>query len=352
MGCICSSKVSKVSKYITSNDRDSFPKNDEDLFKLLLLGSGDSGKSTFRNQIVHNFINENFSEKMLKKYALILKSDVLVNMQKVLWRIEENDMQELLSPESKQCFDFVVEANNLNCEIAGKVHYLWKKEILVKSTAERHIGLDSQYEFYFDHALRIGHPTFLPDVEDVLKARIKTTGFSETDFSMYGNKFKLIDVGGQRSERRKWFSKINSDITAVLYLIAVDEFDKVLEEDFRVNRFDDSLELFEQISSSNWFKDIPFILFLNKTDLLKKKISENPEAMYHRFSDDENMNMEISSNYGESLGYLENQIENVYGSSRELYTYPMCAIDIECSRNVFKATQDVILRLELGMINM
>ena len=41
---------------------------------------------------------------------------------------------------------------------------------------------------------------------------------------------KVIDVGGQRSERRKWVSCFEG-VTATIFLAAVSEFDQVLQED-------------------------------------------------------------------------------------------------------------------------
>lgn len=45
--------------------------------------------------------------------------------------------------------------------------------------------------------------------EDVLMARVRTTGMIEKLFSMGDNfKLRLVDVGGQRSERKKWIRNI------------------------------------------------------------------------------------------------------------------------------------------------
>jgi len=38
----------------------------------------------------------------------------------------------------------------------------------------------------------------------VLRARSKTTGITETEFEVDSTKFRMVDVGGQRSERKKW----------------------------------------------------------------------------------------------------------------------------------------------------
>lgn len=71
------------------------------------------------------------------------------------------------------------------------------------------------------------------DTEDV---KIRTTGIYETAFTINGMDLVFIDVGGQRSERRKWMHCF-SRVTAVIFCCAIDEYNMVLEEDETVNRF-------------------------------------------------------------------------------------------------------------------
>lgn len=39
---------------------------------------------------------------------------------------------------------------------------------------------------------------------DVLRSRVKTTGITESNFEIGELKYRMFDVGGQRSERKKW----------------------------------------------------------------------------------------------------------------------------------------------------
>eukprot|EP01130_Rhizamoeba_saxonica_P018764 TRINITY_DN9518_c0_g1_i1.p1 TRINITY_DN9518_c0_g1~~TRINITY_DN9518_c0_g1_i1.p1 ORF type:complete len:365 (+),score=73.63 TRINITY_DN9518_c0_g1_i1:47-1141(+) len=326
-------------------------KKEDDTYELLLLGTGDSGKSTFSKQMTINFVNERkqFSVKEQEKYAEILKGNVLLNMQMILWEIEEDDQIEQLSKQGQEAFENVINCSFLDIDTATEVEFLWENEDFVRSVAVSHNGLDSQYRYFFDNCSRFSELNFVPSLDDILKARIKTSGINETKFEVDGCKFNLVDVGGQRSERRKWLTRFSSQVTAVLYLVASDEFDRVLEEDHTKNRFDESLMLFSEVTSSQWFNQTPFILFLNKIDMLETKIAKHPDAVYQRFKSDPNMTHSISSDYSETLQYIEGLYRNNYGSNSEIYVYPICAIDSDCTLNVFKATQDVILRLELDM---
>lgn len=50
-----------------------------------------------------------------------------------------------------------------------------------------------------------------------------------------GNDIILVDVGGQRSERRKWLHCLD-DVIAIIYMCAMDDYDSMLEEDGSTNR--------------------------------------------------------------------------------------------------------------------
>ena len=62
-----------------------------------------------------------------------------------------------------------------------------------------------------------------------------------------------IDVGGQRSERKKWIHCF-SDLKLLIFLTAVSEYDQVLAEDQNTNRMTESLGLFKLLMDYQWFK--------------------------------------------------------------------------------------------------
>lgn len=64
-----------------------------------------------------------------------------------------------------------------------------------------------------------------------------------------------------------------------------------LFEDERVNRLLEALTLFEEICNCKYFDNTPLIVFLNKSDLLKKKIKEVDIAEH--FSDYKGKRIEI-----------------------------------------------------------
>jgi len=125
---------------------------------------------------------------------------------------------------------------------------------------------------YFLEAIdRITSPDYKPTMDDILRSRIKTTGILETKFQIDGRDFTLVDVGGQRSERRKWLHCFQ-DVTAIIFCVSMSEYDQMLHEDNTVRRTEESMRLFEEICNSKWFGETDVILFLNKYDLFQEKI--------------------------------------------------------------------------------
>lgn len=126
---------------------------------------------------------------------------------------------------------------------------------------------------YFTHVMRFADLDFVPSQEDMLRARIKTTGIRELHFAIKDIEFTIVDVGGQviptyvygatyltsqRSERRKWIHCFDN-VTSIIYLAALDEYDMKLEEDSRTNRMEESLQLFGEVTGSQFFAEkVPY----------------------------------------------------------------------------------------------
>ena len=114
---------------------------------------------------------------------------------------------------------------------------------------------------------------YCPTTDDVLRVRVKTTGVSEIFFDLAQVRFRMVDVGGQRSERRKWIHCFQ-DVSAVIFFVAMSEYNQYLAEAPEVKRMHESIALFDEIVNARWFQNSNIILFLNKSDLFKEKIAK------------------------------------------------------------------------------
>lgn len=93
-----------------------------------------------------------------------------------------------------------------------------------------------------------------------------TMGIQETILEVKSRTLHFIDVGGQRSERRKWIN-VFENIQVLLFIIAISEYDQKLREDKTVSRVAESEMLFDQMINSRWFRSSQCIIFFNKVDL-------------------------------------------------------------------------------------
>lgn len=131
-----------------------------------------------------------------------------------------------------------------------------------------------------------------------------------TDYSALDTLHRMFDVGGQRSERKKWIHCFEG-VTAVLFLVAISGYDATLLEDGDANQMQEALMLFDTITNSQWFTQTSMILcepllwvvsvvlssafyyvvhliptlplipqVLNKTDLFKQKLFYSPISRY------------------------------------------------------------------------
>ena len=89
----------------------------------------------------------------------------------------------------------------------------------------------------------------------------------------------MFDVGGQRSERKKWIHCFEN-VTSIIFCVALSEYDQVLLEESSQNRMMESLVLFDSVVNSRWFMRTSIILFLNKVDLFRAKLKKSPLQNY------------------------------------------------------------------------
>ena len=88
----------------------------------------------------------------------------------------------------------------------------------------------------FFHSIdKIGSPDYSPTDQDILRARVKTTGITETKFQIGNFTYQMFDLGGQRSERKKWIHCFEN-VMAIIFMVALSEFDQVLIENEKIVR--------------------------------------------------------------------------------------------------------------------
>lgn len=172
--------------------------------------------------------------------------------------------------ENSAIVDTAKTAVELTPEVAEAISDLWTREEALKRTWTRRneFWILDAAQYYFDNAIRLADAEFEPNEEDCLMARVRTTGMAKSEFEYQKFRFTVVDVGGQKSERRKWINFFDN-VNSVIFVVSLIEYNQVMFEDPSKNRMRDSMELFESIISLSCFRDTTFTLFLNKKDLFE-----------------------------------------------------------------------------------
>ena len=144
----------------------------------------------------------------------------------------------------------------------------------------------------------------------------------------------LIDVGGQRSERKKWLHCFD-DVNAILFIVAMSDYDQTLKEDGITNRMKESLRLFGTVCNSKWFENSAMMLFLNKKDVFDQKIKYSP--LTECFPEYRN-----NGEQGLPECFVAEQFVQQVNVDRGIYRHFTCAKDRQNISVVFEVTIDLI----------
>ena len=292
--------------------------------KMLLLGAAESGKSTIFKQM--QVINGGYTEFELSSFKWIIHRNVLDAIQTLIRKAGELDIALGEDNEDRAEQVQLWEGENINPQLAETIAVLWQDTGIrecFERRSEFQLGDASQY--FLDAVGRIGEPDFQPTTDDVLRARVRTSGVVSKEFLMIGevDRFvEMFDVGGQRSERRKWIHFFDH-VDSIIFVAAMSEFNQVLAEDTSKNRVEEALELFEQIVASHHFAKTSVYLFLNKRDLFEQKIkSVDPKPWFPDY--DGGCDYAKAEVYFK--GKFQERMRKVQNNS-SLYIHSTCATD-------------------------
>ena len=188
---------------------------------------------------------------------------------------------------------------------------------------------------------------YLPSTEDILRARLQTLGVAEYTFPMrVGRKevaWRLFDVGGSRGQRHAWVPFFE-DANAIIFLAPISAFDQYLEEDYKVNRIDDSLQTFTSICANPLLKKVHLVLFLNKIDILEQKLKAGIKVRKYITSFANRPN-----EFHEVAEYFQAHFHQVHRKSnidqkRSLYTHLTSVVDTKTTQVIISNVRDAIFR--------
>lgn len=207
MGQLCG----KTSDTTSNNNIVVSRQHQEKEIKVLLLGAGESGKSTIFKQmrIIHD---RGYTNEELKDFRFIVFTNIIRSIKNLIEatqtlgiEIEEEENKVRATKIADLDDDFVMYVSKIwDYNMGSDIEHLWQDPGIKKAYERRNeFQLDDSTGFYMSEIKRICQPDYLPSEEDVLWARVKTTGIIEVKCTIGGKCIKLVDVGGQRNERKK-----------------------------------------------------------------------------------------------------------------------------------------------------
>lgn len=311
---------------------------DQNMLKLLLLGTGGTGKSTILKQLLM-YYSDRLGVWERREYIRIIHQNLIDGMRSLV--LGNQDLCSEGSLCDKQVGDYIVSLDG------GERVSKTMAEIFKKAWADRGIQetwrtrsklqVQDSLKYFIGRIDAITSENYTPSKDDVLHVRARTTGISMEKLTINNRAFEIVDVGGQRSERRKWVNCFD-DVNAVIFVDALISYNQTLYEDETVNRMKDSLLLFKTLCSEKMsaFKDASIILFLNKSDLFSEFVRNEP----------------ITTCFPEYAGlltedaqyeYIKSMYERQNTTNRKIFVHRTCATNTIHMKVMFNTVNHAII---------
>jgi guanine nucleotide-binding protein subunit alpha len=339
--CVKKETETEPAKVETVTESKKDPEVEKKTYRILLLGAGESGKSTILKQM--RIIHKNgFTETEMRTYVDIIRSNLLTVLKMTFAGMEKLNI-ELKDPKNhpfKTLITKVVDGETtsvLQTDTAAEAISIFYSDEGVKEALARgsEYNLYDSAEYFLNRVGSICTPNYAPTIDDILHARTKTIGIVETSINIGKNVLIYVDIAGQRSERRKWIH-VFDNAQVILFVAAISEYDQVLAEDDKANRVKEALELLDKVCNSRWFLRTSIILFLNKCDILKNKIQRVPIS--NTFPD-----YKGGPDFDSGRRFFRTLFMSAVEGGRDIYTHFTSATDTKACAFVLDSVHNGIL---------
>ena len=329
-----------------------------DVLKLLLLGSGDSGKTTILKQM-HILYGKGIGQQKRAQAKKPLFRELVLGAKETIAACGEIPKTRAIRDEKTLEQARIIEEYNVESQeyelpprIARAIDILWKDPDVQQTWSQRsHYQVLESWGSFASKCWRYpkwGGPSWIPSQKEYLFTRIKTVGVIQETFHVDGTSFQIVDVGGQRNERRKWIHYFEG-VTAVIFVAAISEYDQCLAEDRKKNRLEEALDLFGSINNSYYFENTTVLLFLNKADIFREKLCErkirlNVSGLFP--------NAPRGTDYDDGVEWVRDEfLKRNAIEEKTIFAHVTTATDTKTVKHVLDACKHTILRQTMQELN-
>eukprot|EP01084_Bolivina_argentea_P312408 540859_1 len=266
-------------------------------FNVLLLGPGDSGRSEIFAAIEKLYQDDDDMQKIKEDICRSILLDIhdLCNYNKALNTVQTDNEYKLSSLELNDICDqiqswprhAIVEQPSLilTNALAIDINQLWNDRAMKLTFSKRqHTHIMNNTAYFLDKILEIVNKEndYNPSFDDMCRIRDQktlNTGFGQkrvlAQTKMFGEcQLTITNIGGQRSERKKWINMMKDDFDMIWFIIDISEFDVMCWEDMNTLRLQEALNLFENMVTAGLMNNKTTTIIFNKHDLLLEKLND------------------------------------------------------------------------------
>ncbi|XXQ39011.1 G-protein alpha subunit [Plasmodiophora brassicae] len=332
---------------------------------VLFLGSGESGKSTFFRQLrlLHG---GGYTPQEREQFQQPIRQMIIHDIHALIVALDRPEVVAALqggppvlpssTMEAMRTISEYARAGCPNCdlttEMAGLIAMVWTDSSIQQVyELKRLFHLGEHAAYFFGKVHEIAKADWMPNDQDLVTFRVRTTGVCDQKIVLWDNVFRIVDVGGQRSERRKWIMQF-SGVAAILFVVATSEYDQTCLEDNVTNRLDESLGVFVDVCRNEAVKNSGMIVFFNKTDLFLKKLPVVPFGNFIKDYTGDGSPKSVSLYIVDLFTRKANDAFKEISANKRIYPHWTTAIDRGNVKKVFDSLRDIILRLLLSSENL
>ncbi|KAF8913503.1 guanine nucleotide binding protein, alpha subunit [Mucidula mucida] len=353
-------------------------KREKGLVRVLLLGQSESGKSTTLKNLrlaydLEEWTRERASWRSVVQlnvirsvHALLEDStDSLLKLRLAPLRRVEADLKRRFGASA---LEVTPEMPSSELAVRAMTHLPQADDVAAQAilaaclpdirtlyeSASRSVHIEETSGFFLNDLERVCASDYVPSDDDVVRARLRTTGVQEWRIRFsgsqaaglhpdFGRDWVIYDVGGCRTMRHAWLPFFEN-INAIIFLAPLSPFDLPLSEDPTMNRLDDTMRIWRFIVATKLLSRTTLIVFLNKCDLLKRKLRSG--AQFGRYVTNYSGENEI----GPVVKWMRDKFKDLSKAHapsdavRAVYLYPTSVTDTKATAITLRTVHDGILR--------